>query len=316
MDMRTISLDNSPMLRGKVLGVYPWTDERSENLNRITISEVRSHINELNFKEVFEVLVKLIIQIKKTLLAAPGETKTFTSGNFVSCSSNSIKDIGARLLNLVNQEGIRPTHPRAIYEISAVPENKSSTVSPSSSSRKIYSSLKSNGDGNSYPTGWFGDRLLSDIFQQDPAIQNNIIIGQTDPRLQIGNATHHEEIFDILDLTGHQKIAKRLRYLHETAKDDSDDPDMKLVSLRKLALFFIGDDVSLPDPRIGISHDGFLQAEWYSSDAAALMNFMPDGNIIFAATSTIDGQNRSQDIHGTGEKELVLHAIRPFINQL
>lgn len=314
MDMRTISLDNNPMLRGKVLGVYPWIDERSENLNRITISEVRSHTNELNSREVFEVPVKLIIQIKKTLLAAPKATKAFTSGNFVSRSSSSIEDIGARLLNLVNQEGIRPIQPRATSEISAVPENKSSTVSPSSSSRKVYSSLKSNGDGNSYPTGWFGDILLSDIFLPNPVIQSDIFAVQTDLRFQIGNATHHEEIFDILDLTGHQKIAKRLKYLHETAQED--DPDMELVSLRKLALFFIGDDVSLPNPRIGMSHDGFLQAEWYSSDAAALMNFMPDGNIIFAATSTIDGQNRSQDIHGTGEKELVLQAIRPFINQL
>lgn len=198
-------------------------------------------------------------------------------------------------------------------EISAVPKDESIAVSLSSFSRRVSSVLKSNGDGNSHLTNRFVDRPLPDTFSQDPAIKSNIFIGQTDPSSQIGNATYHEEIFDVLDIAGHQKIAKRLKYLHEVAQDD--DLDMELVSLRKLALFFTDDDVSLPDPRIGISHDGFLQAEWYSSDAAALMNFMPDGNIIFAATSTVDGQNRSQNIHGTGGKELALQAIRPFINQ-
>lgn len=202
-------------------------------------------------------------------------------------------------------------------EISVVPKDESITVSPSPFSREVHSDLESNGDKNSYLTSWSWDKLLSDIVPQDPVIQGNIFIGQIDPNSQIGNATNHEEIFDILDRTGHHKIAKRLKYLHETAQDDDpDDPDMELVSLRKLALFFLDDDVLLPDPRIGIDHEGLLQAEWYSSDAAALLNFMPDGNIVFAATSTIDGQNRPQDIHGTGRKELALQAIRPFVNQL
>ncbi len=133
---------------------------------------------------------------------------------------------------------------------------------------------------------------------------------------QINDANNHEEIFKVLDLAEHQKIAQRLRYLHEiTQDDDPEDPAMEFISLRKLALFFASDDVSLPEPEIGISPDGFLQAEWYPSNAVALMEFLPDDNIVFAATLTIDGQNRSHDVHGTGGKELALRTIRPFISR-
>ena len=133
---------------------------------------------------------------------------------------------------------------------------------------------------------------------------------------QINDANNHEEIFEILDIAEHQKIAKRLRYLHEITQDnDPEDPAMKFISLRRLALFFASDDVSLPNPEIGISPSGLLQAEWHSSKAIALMKFPPDGNIVFAATLTIDRQNGSHDVHGTGGKELALQAIRPFISR-
>ena len=134
MDTGTISSDNAPMLGGGMPGVYPWIDERSDDLS----IKAGSHVNELNSREVFEVLVKPMaypsenpyhcgfaspvhqylqriaqqktglsygyLMAEKMLLGAPKATKTFTNGNFASSSSNSIRDIGPRWCNLVNQE--------------------------------------------------------------------------------------------------------------------------------------------------------------------------------------------------------------------
>ncbi len=281
--MRPTNSNILPMFRGNVRSFHPRIDKFPDDPDRITIPGGMSYAIELSSRE----------------------------------ASDSVKDTDDRWRNLINQSTY-PVFRRVTSMLSVAPRDRSVTDYSSLLSIKVFSGFKSNGGRSSYLIGRLGDKLLSNIFLQNPVIQSDIIIGHTDATSQINNATHHQEIFDILDFAGHQKIAKRLKYLHEADQeddpDDPDDPDMEFMSLRKLALFFTDDDVSLPVPKIGISHDGFLQAEWYSGDAAALMNFMPDGNIVFAATSTIDGQNRPQDIHGTGGKEFALQAIRPFIN--
>ena len=90
---------------------------------------------------------------------------------------------------------------------------------------------------------------------------------------------------------------------------------MEFTSLRNLAIFFVDGNTELPDPEIGIDPDGFLLAEWCRSNAATSMEFLPDGSIVFVATMTVDGQEGSQDIHGTGGREHALQTVRPFINQ-
>ncbi|MXW82782.1 MAG: hypothetical protein F4246_08980 [Rhodothermaceae bacterium] len=295
--------DSFPALRGKMLGVSPWINEHSEDLDWITISEMMPYANELRSKEASQVLAKLRIQTEKTLFDPSGVTRTSKVGNFTRSFPYSIK-------------GIQFVHPGAMYNVSVAPKEKSIGDSHSSFSTQSYSDLKSNGNGKSHLADRYGDRLLSNILLQRPVTQSDIIDNQIGLSFKISNATHHEEIFDILIFSGHQSIAKRLEYLHESAQDDDpDDPDMDLLSLRKLALFFTDVEISLPDPGIVISHDGFLQAEWYSSNAAALMHFLPDGNIEFAATLTTDGHEGSQDIHGTGGAQFVLKAVLPLINQ-
>ena len=130
---------------------------------------------------------------------------------------------------------------------------------------------------------------------------------------QITDANDHEEIFSLLDIVGCKKMAMRLRYLHEITKDDDpDDPAMQFASLREFARFFTSEDVLLPDPEIGISPNGLLQAEWRLNKASALMKFLPDGNVRFAATlGRRDGQCR---IQGEDTKEVALATVQPYIN--
>ena len=138
---------------------------------------------------------------------------------------------------------------------------------------------------------------------------------QADPTTQIDDAIHHEEIFSVLDLVGYRGIAARLRYLHEMTQDrDPEDPAMDSQSLREMALFFVRDDISLPDPEIGICPDGFLQVEWSSNKASALMKFLPDGSVRFAGISPPLGSNeKPQTIQSSGSKELALQSAIPFI---
>lgn len=138
---------------------------------------------------------------------------------------------------------------------------------------------------------------------------------KVDPVPQIRDATVQEEIINALTVAGYHKIANRLNYLYEVIQE-SDDPDnsiMNFMSLQKLALFFTRDDVSLPDPDIGVDPEGFLQAEWHFSNVAALMKFLPDGKIVFAATSTVNGQGESQDIQGKGPGDIALKIVRSFL---
>lgn len=69
MDMRMNILVDISMLHGKMPGVRPWIYERSEDLSRITISEVmRSYDDELSSREVSEIYGKLMIRAKKNAL--------------------------------------------------------------------------------------------------------------------------------------------------------------------------------------------------------------------------------------------------------
>jgi len=147
-------------------------------------------------------------------------------------------------------------------------------------------------------------------------LQLSIKMKHADLNAIVNKASHHEEIFDTLDRAGCSKIAKRLRYLHSTVEDDDPEaPEIDLLSLQRFTNFFTCDDLSLPEPTIVvINQDGFLKAEWHSKKASALLNFQPNGKIIFAATLDDDMGDDSQDIYGTGTKELALRAVLPFIN--
>ncbi len=148
-----------------------------------------------------------------------------------------------------------------------------------------------------------------------PDSTKNTVKDQIDFVAQISDAKHHEKIFEILDVVEFWEISSRLRYLHEITQDfDPEDPPMELESLRQFALFCISNGNSLPKFQIGISpNGGFLQIKWSSNRAADLMKFLPDGNIRYAGISKIDNKSRSQNIQGSGSRDLALRAIQPFI---
>lgn len=131
---------------------------------------------------------------------------------------------------------------------------------------------------------------------------------------RIGAASRHEEIIDALLVLGHRGIADRLRYLHDLAEDDDDEPAILLASLRKLALFLVSEQ-GLVAPEIGLSPDGLLQAQWrLMGGGVSAMKFLPDDLIQFAAVSGQGpGEGRRRRVHGTLAKDEVLAAVRRFL---
>jgi len=59
-----------------------------------------------------------------------------------------------------------------------------------------------------------------------------------DPLPQILDANFHEEIINVMSLSGFDKIATRLEYLYQIIQD-SDDPEMNFKSLQNLAIFLL-----------------------------------------------------------------------------
>ena len=276
--MKPIDSDSISAHGDKVLGVRPWVDVRRENLNRITISDVRSRASELRSIEAFD------------------STEYFNDGWY----------------DLFNQWN-RLFYSRASSKISFALRDKSPVGLPLSCSTEVFSGFKNNEGRNSDLINLLWDRISPNTSLRFPVTQSDVFTGQTDPSPQIKNATHHQEIFDILDFVGYQKITDRLKYLHEiTQDDDPEDPAMIFLSLRELALFFVGDGNSLPYPQIGISPNGLLQAEWRSKKASAVMKFLTDGNTRFAGTT--DNQGGRQTIQGSGTKKHALKSILPFID--
>ena len=133
----------------------------------------------------------------------------------------------------------------------------------------------------------------------------------------IGNSSRHDEIFDVLDAVGTHEVSDRLKYLHEITQDQNPlEPSMELRSLKNLASFFLMYPDKLVEPEITIDPNGLLHAQWYFGRAAALMIFLEDGHIEFAATEPISHQNTSRDIQGVGDKGHALSSIENFILNL
>ena len=219
-----------------------------------------------------------------------------------------IESLGATYQEYILQYAIRPVRQETMSEASIAPNDESL----SSSFVAASGSFKFNGYDQAV-SDLLRDRPLSNTSTPKSIILANHLQSQTHLATQISGVTRHQDIFDLLDLANHKKITERLRYLHEiTQDDDPEDPAMKFLSLRELALFFTGDGNSLPYPQIGISPNGSLQAEWRSRGSSAVMKFLTNGNTRFAGT--MGNQDGRQTIQGSGTKKHALQSILPFIN--
>lgn len=113
------------------------------------------------------------------------------------------------------------------------------------------------------------------------------------------------ETIKIVERMGYGKIANRLLELHEICLGDPDEPDIDVESLSTVASFFIEHGATLPAPRISVSPDGLLVAEWKTripnrteSGAVAIEFLRHDWVrfVAFGAASRIKGTKRTGDV--------------------
>ena len=136
-------------------------------------------------------------------------------------------------------------------------------------------------------------------------------------KFMIATVSTHEEIIAVLSLFGLDAVADRLGYLRSLADDDPDEAPIEIESLRAMALFLMSER-QLPDPRVGVTPDGFIQIDWSVQPNGLLaMEFLPSGLIRFAAISAPAQRGIERlNVNGTLPKDEILGAVRPFIPRL
>ena len=101
-------------------------------------------------------------------------------------------------------------------------------------------------------------------------------------RVQINSAKNKSAIISLINNSGQNAIAERLLYLDKLPISKPDDKPITLESLRGFASFII-DRWKVLKPRISISPDGLVNAEWDKDNGTLAMEFSEMDRIRFAA---------------------------------
>ncbi len=133
----------------------------------------------------------------------------------------------------------------------------------------------------------------------------------------VATAADGEEVIATLRSSGCSSVADRLDYLRTLVAEDPEETPIAVESLRRLALFIM-DQRRLPDPEIGVSPEGFAQAEWRVGDDGLLaMEFLPADVIRFAAISHPAGIGTQRvSVNGVLPTADTLDAVRVFTDRL
>ena len=131
-------------------------------------------------------------------------------------------------------------------------------------------------------------------------------------------ANAFKQVVALLRSFGRGEIADRVIQLKALVDDDAEQPSIDTDSLRAVAKFLLSER-HLPDPEIGISPDGLVQAEWYiGTSGIVALEFLPAQLIRFAAIafSKLPGDVERLRVNGILAKEDALKAVDPFISQV
>ena len=120
------------------------------------------------------------------------------------------------------------------------------------------------------------------LYGSETPYGESIISKQPIFRVQINSAKNKNSIIDIINDSGLNAIAERLLYLDKLPVSDPDDRSIALESLRGFASFIV-DRPRFPKPRISISPDGLVNAEWDKDHDTLAMEFSEANGVRFAA---------------------------------
>ena len=127
---------------------------------------------------------------------------------------------------------------------------------------------------------------------------------------QLDSCNEVEEIIALIRVCGLDKIADRLLVLREYERDLEDDQVPISFGSRKRFARFVITERSLADPRLGVSPDGNVQAEWHCGRNKRLATkFLENGMVRFAVIApttehpsgrmSLNGEVPAKDVTGT-----------------
>ena len=150
------------------------------------------------------------------------------------------------------------------------------------------------------------------------------LAGRTPWRSQLDGASTAQEIMAVLRAHGRERIADRIDYLQELAREDPEEQPIAPDSLWHMASFLL-EQGQLPDPEVGVSPNALAQVEWTipnssdgrTRDGLLAMEFLPRGIIGFAALSEPYRQGVDRlTVYGELHPAQALEAVRPFTDQI
>ena len=148
--------------------------------------------------------------------------------------------------------------------------------------------------------------------------------GRRSWRNQLDRASTAEAIESTLRLHGRERVADRIHYLQELAREYPEEEPMDFDSLWHMARFLL-EHGQLPDPEVGVSPNATAQIEWTipntSDDRAGngllAMEFLPRAMVGFAALSEPyrEGVDRLT-VYGKMPAADALGAVRAFTDRI
>lgn len=148
--------------------------------------------------------------------------------------------------------------------------------------------------------------------------------GRAPWRSQLDGVSTTQDIMAVLRLHGRERVADRIHYLQELAREDPDEQPIAPDSLWHMASFLL-EQGQLPDPEVGVSPSAMAQVEWTipdtsddrARDGLLVMEFLPRGLIGFAALSEPYRQGVDRlTVHGELPPAQALDAARSFTDRI
>ncbi|MDE0223058.1 MAG: hypothetical protein OXJ90_27580 [Spirochaetaceae bacterium] len=178
--------------------------------------------------------------------------------------------------------------------------------------------VKSGGAGNS--NSFAGASSISEWLtaavtqsaQDNHSMSDTVVSGIGTAVVEPHERTDAAEMIKTVERRGLDKIADRLLDLREICNHDPDEPDIEVESLSTLANFFVDHGVTLPTPRISVSPDGRLVAEWKTKlpndpeSGAVAIEFLRHGWVRFVAFGATSRKK------GTKRTDAALFDLQPF----
>lgn len=136
--------------------------------------------------------------------------------------------------------------------------------------------------------------------------------------MRIKSADTKSDVIGVIRSNKLDAIADRLDYLYEIIREDPEEGNILLQSLQEFAIFIIAKLDHPPEPEIGVTQTGYIQAVWHITGYGTLvMNFLPSNAIMFAIVFEESELNTPQfRINGVLPSDQIIPPIKEFIRRL